>query len=135
MKRNAKFILSLLLVVLIAVGTLAACDENNVSQTPETTITAAIVTERTFTLEVTDDEGNTASQSVTTTETTVGAALYEAGITDSSEFVTVINGIRADFVEDGYWWAFYINGEMAMVGVGGTDVEEGGIYAFIYTPA
>jgi len=93
-----------------------------------------------FTFEVTDNDGNVTSQTVRTEETTVGAALVEAGLIegDDSDFglmVHHVNGLRADYVLDGAWWAFYIDGEMAMAGVDSTDIEEGVIYAFIYTEA
>ena len=122
MKTYAK-ILSLLLIVLIAVST-TACNEKE----PENS-------EKTFLLEVVDIDENVTTLSVTTTEATVGAALFEAEIIDNADFVTVVNGVRADFVEDGYWWQFFVDGEASMVGVGRTEIEEGRAYAFIYTKA
>jgi len=93
-----------------------------------------------FLFEVTDDKGNKSTWNVHTGETTVGEALVDAGLIDGvvSEFglmVFSVNGLRADYDEDGAWWAFYIDGEMAMVGVDATDIEEGVIYAFVYTEA
>ena len=93
-----------------------------------------------FLFEVTDGEGKITSWNVHTNETTVGAALVELGmiegaVSDFGMMVSYVNGIRADFVEDGAWWAFYIDGEMAMVGVDSTDIETGVTYAFIYTDA
>ena len=93
-----------------------------------------------FVFEVTDDEGQVSVWNVSTGETTVGAALVAVGLIegDMSDFgmmVTHVNGLRADFNEDGAWWAFYIDGEMAMMGVDSTDIEKGVIYAFVYTPA
>jgi hypothetical protein len=93
-----------------------------------------------FLFEMTDDEGNVSSWNVYSNETTVGGALVEVGLIegDVSDFgmmVSHVNGLRADFVEDSAWWAFYIDDEMAMVGVDSTDIEEGVTYAFVYTPA
>ena len=93
-----------------------------------------------FLFEVTDGEGQLTSWNVHTNETTVGAALVELGMIEGtvSEFglmVLYVNGLRADFVEDGAWWAFHIDGEMAMAGVDSTDIQEGVTYAFIYTDA
>ncbi|MDR2572456.1 MAG: DUF4430 domain-containing protein [Oscillospiraceae bacterium] len=93
-----------------------------------------------FLFEMTDDEGNVSSWNVHTNDTSVGGALVEVGLIegDVSDFgmmVSHVNGLRADFVEDGAWWAFYIDDEMAMVGVDSTDIEEGVTYAFVYTPA
>jgi len=90
-----------------------------------------------FLFEVTDDEGVVTLWNVKTNAATVGAALDEVGLIerDETEMVSHVNGIRADFIEDEAWWAFYIDGEMAMAGVDSTDIEEGTTYAFIYTPA
>ncbi|MCL2697446.1 MAG: DUF4430 domain-containing protein [Oscillospiraceae bacterium] len=123
MKRSAIFILSLLLTMLIAAG-VAGCN----GQEPDNS-------EKKFVLEVVDIDGSITEHEITTTEAFVGPALFEAGFTNSAEFVTVVLGVRADYVLDGYWWAFYADGEMSVVGAGGTAVKEGVIYAFIYTEA
>ena len=93
-----------------------------------------------FRFEVTGDNGIVSYWNVHTNAATVGEALVETGLIegDVSEFglmVHHVNGLRADYVEDGAWWAFYINGEMAMTGVDSTEIEEGVIYAFIFTEA
>jgi len=93
-----------------------------------------------FRFEATDGEGNVNVWNVHTNAATVGDALVEAGLIegDVSDFglmVSHVNGIRADFMEDNAYWAFYVDGEFAMVGVDSTDIEEGVTYAFIYTPA
>ena len=93
-----------------------------------------------FLFEVTDSVGNVTSWNVNTNAETVGDALVEAELIegDVSDFglmVTHVNGLRADFMEDNAWWAFYIDGEMAMAGVDSINIEEGVTYAFIYTPA
>ena len=52
---------------------------------------------------------------------------------DESEYglyVKQVNGITADYDVDQTYWAFYINGEMAMTGVDTTDVEAGATYSF-----
>jgi len=93
-----------------------------------------------FRFEVFDDEGNVSAWNVHTNETTVGAALLEVGLIEGEEFafglmVSHVNGIRADFTEDGAYWALYVDDEMSMVGVDSVDIEEGVTYAFVYTPA
>jgi len=93
-----------------------------------------------FNFQAFDGDGNVTSWNVHTNETSVGAALVATGLIsgDVSDFglmVTHVNGIRADFVEDGAWWALYIDDEMAMVGVDDVEIEDGVIYKFIYTPA
>jgi len=123
-------ILVLLAAVLIFA---AACGSAN-------SATAQSQHKKTFTLEVTDDTGNVSSQTIITTEETVGAALVKEGVIEGTEsefglMVMYVNGLRADYDEDGAWWAFYINGEMAMAGVDTTDIDEGETYAFVYTEA
>ena len=93
-----------------------------------------------FLFEITDDDGNVSTWNINTDAITVGDALVRVGLIEGeqSEFglmVLFVNGLRADYVEDGAWWAFYIDGEMAMEGVDTTKIEEGKTYAFIYTPA
>ena len=133
MKANIKNKIRMnILIILITVAlmfTVACGTENSTSEGTKV-----------FTLEVTDDNGNVTSLTIKTDESTVGAALLDEGIIDGdvSEFglmVLFVNGIRADFIEDGAWWAFYIDGEMAMEGVDSTEIEEGKTYAFIYTEA
>jgi len=96
--------------------------------------------ETTFLFKVTDGDGKVTSWNVSTDEKTVGAALVEVELIegDAGEYglmVIYVNGIRADFNEDGAWWKFQIDGEDSMVGVDSTDIEEGVTYAFIHTPA
>ena len=144
---KAKTIVILLLAMLIVFATACDSTSNTSGQTPEAN---AIVIQNdahnigegstVFTFEMTDEDGNVSAWNVHTNEATVGAALLGVGLIDGdvSDFglmVTHVNGIRADFTEDGAWWAFYIDGEMAMAGVDSTDIEEGTSYAFVYTPA
>jgi len=126
--RSTALLLILMALVIIA----AACDPQK--DEPDHS-------EKSFILEVTYADGSVNSYTINTTEATVGAALLNEGIIEGEEtpglglMVSHVNGIRADFVEDGAYWMFVINGEMAMAGVDSTDIEEGVIYAFVYTPA
>ena len=144
---KAKTIVILLLAVMLIFA--AACDSasSTSGQSPEVNTAgsqsnAINIGEgaTTFTFEVTDNDGNVSVWNVRTNESTVGAALVGVGLIEgeTSDFglmVSHVNGLRADFNEDGAWWAFYIDGGMAMVGVDSTDIEEGASYAFVYTPA
>ena len=72
-----------------------------------------------------------------TDKDTVGAALVEHDLIagEDSEFglyVKVVNGITADYDIDQSYWAFYINGEMALTGVDSTPIVEGEIYRLAY---
>ena len=73
-----------------------------------------------------------------TDEDTVGEALLALGLLEGEEgpyglYVKKVNGILADFDKNQSYWAFYINGEYAMTGVDGTEIEEGAIYKLAYT--
>ncbi|MBE5781562.1 MAG: DUF4430 domain-containing protein [Clostridiales bacterium] len=70
---------------------------------------------------------------IKTDKETVGDALMEHELIsgDVGEFglyVKNVNGILADYDVDGYYWAFYINGEYAMTGVDMTPIHEGENY-------
>ena len=41
-----------------------------------------------------------------------------------------VNGMTADYDKDGVYWAFYIDGEYAMTGIGATNITDGAQYAF-----
>ena len=68
-----------------------------------------------------------------TDKKTVGEALLEHKLIDGDEgdfglYVKQVNGITADFDEDQTYWAFYIDGELAMTGVDMTDIDESAAY-------
>jgi len=132
-------LLMIVLVLLAACGTEApatpATTENDLAAAQEIGEGATV-----FNFQMFDGEGNVLSWNVHTDETTVGAALLGVGLIEgeNSDFglmVSHVNGVRADFVEDDAYWAFYIDDDFAMVGVDATDIEEGVTYKFIYTPA
>ena len=92
----------------------------------------------TFRFEVLDLEDNVLVWNVSTNETTVGDALLYLGLVSGDVsafglFVTEVNGIVADFGVDNTWWAFFIDGEMAMTGADATSIEQGRTYAFVLT--
>lgn len=150
---KTKIILLLLLIAIFTMS-IAACGNDAVpaeqpyydtvqaEQLPEDSVVVQDIGigETVFYFEVTDDDGIVSLWVVHTNHTTVGAALVEVGLisgdeTDFGLMVTYVDGLRADFNEDGAWWAFYIDGEMAMTGVDATEIEAGVTYAFVFTPA
>ena len=95
---------------------------------------------RQFYFSVTFSDGAVKAYDIATDETTVGAALAALGLVEGERsdyglYVKTIGGERADYTLDGAYWAFYINGAYAMTGVDGAEIEDGGDYAFVYTPA
>ncbi len=107
----------------------------DVSNTVNDGITTVGVGETTFDFEVVDGNGNVTKFKVATDKKTVGEALVDAKLIEGEEgtyglYVKKVNGIEADYDKDQTYWAFYINGEMAMTGVDMTDIESGKVYSF-----
>ena len=91
--------------------------------------------ETTFYFVVVDGEGKETKFEIHTDKLTVGDALLEVELIEGEEgayglYVKKVNGITADYDVDQTYWAFYINGEMAMTGVDATNVEAGATYSF-----
>lgn len=145
-KKLLSLILSTMLIVAMAFS-MTACGDNN-TETPNTegqsqvgsTENSTDVTvlgegEIVFNFVVVDGEGKETSFEIHTDKTTVGDALLEVELIEGEEgdyglYVKTVNGITADYDVDQTYWAFYINGEMAMTGVDATDVEAGATYSF-----
>ena len=75
---------------------------------------------------------------INTDKKTVGEALVENDLIAGDEgafglYVKKVNGITADYDVNQSYWAFYINGEMAMTGVDMTDIDENATYRLEYT--
>lgn len=80
--------------------------------------------------------GKTVTFTIHTDAATVGEALKPLGLItgDESEFgmyVKTVNGMAADYDADGYYWAFYADGEYAPTGVDSTDIAEGVTYSLV----
>ncbi len=143
LKKSMSVILCIVLIAAIALFTSACGDvtpsnDGDTSTEPDSFAVEAqssAESKLSFTLEVTDADGNTEKLSITTEEKTVGAALLKLGLIagDDSQYglyVKTVNGITADYDIDGTYWAFYVNGELAPKGVDLTDIVDGSTYAF-----
>lgn len=111
----------------------AGSTENDAASKDDVTVLGEGAT--VFTFVVVDGEGNEKNFEIHTDKTTVGEALLELELITGDDgdyglYVKSVNGITADYDVDGTYWAFYINGEMAMTGVDSTNVEEGATYSF-----
>lgn len=89
----------------------------------------------TFGFVVVDKDGKETRFEIHTDKKMVGEALLEVKLIEGEDgpyglYVKTVNGITADYDVDQTYWAFYINGEMAMTGVDKTDVEAGATYSF-----
>lgn len=88
-----------------------------------------------FTFTVTDADGVETEFEIHTDKATVGEALEELALIAGDEgpyglYVKRVHGLTLDYDKDGMYWAFYINGEMAMSGVDTTEITEGTVYSF-----
>ena len=118
-----KKLISLLLVMVMALG-LVACGNAEPKATGAS-----------FTVIVADLEGKETTFEYTSDKATVGEALVEEGLikghdTEYGLYVDSVNGVALDWDKDGKYWAFYIDGEYAMTGVDATEITEGATYAF-----
>lgn len=91
-------------------------------------------------IEVVDDEGNTTSYDVKTDAEYLRGAMDDAdGLTyDGTEadyglMVETINGLYADYVNDGAYWSIMVDGEDGQYGVDQQPVEDGVTYQFVYS--
>ncbi len=91
-------------------------------------------------IEVTGREQETVSYDVQTDAEYLRQAMEEAeGLTFSgteSEYglmVETVNGDTADFAADGAYWAFYVNNEYCNYGIDTQPVEDGDVFAIVYT--
>lgn len=49
--------------------------------------------------------------------------------------IEAINGITAIYEKDGAYWSIEVNGEYGMHGIDEQPVDDGDVFAFVYTPA
>ena len=122
-----KKIISMLLV-LVMVFTLGACAKK---ETPAAEPVS-------FTVVVTDLEGNESTFNYTSDAASVGEALVAEGLVEGHEaeyglYIDAVNGIAADWDADQTYWAFYINGEYATTGIGETIITADATYGLTLT--
>ena len=91
-----------------------------------------------FTVIVTDLEGNETSFEYTSSAASVGEALVAEGLVVGHEasyglYIDAVNGIAADWDKDQTYWAFYINGEYATTGISDTKITADDIYGLTLT--
>jgi len=143
-KKAAKSTAFLALLMSVTFVFLASCErpggDFGHSQTSSEKVTAVEIGDGrvTFRFEVTDDKGEVKAWNVNTDQSIVGEALLEVGLISGDVsamglMVTEVNGLTSDYMVNQSWWALYINGEFAVTGVDATDIEQGKVYAFIYT--
>ncbi|MFF2267215.1 DUF4430 domain-containing protein [Cellulosimicrobium cellulans] len=129
--------LTALTAVLLTAGLLAGCSSTDEPATDATTSTASEETSAPAddaTDDASDDEsGDTDDAPELSYEGRTGTTALDllleadpsAQVTGEGEnaFVTAIDGVAAD--PDSEFWALYVNGEMATVGAGSLETEDG----------
>ena len=135
MKNTIKNKLALMLIIVMMIS-LASCDYFIRKDLPEIWQDATYVQDtelgegsKTLVVRV-EVEENTVTFTIHTDAETVGQALLDLGLIAGDEsqyglYIKQVNGMMADYDIDQTYWAFYINGEMAMTGVDAADVEAG----------
>ena len=139
MKRTIRSSISIILA-LVFIFAFVSCNKSeatgvweNATYLEDTTLGSGA---KTLTVEV-SAENKTVTFTVKTDKDTVGAALIEHGLIAGDEsqyglYVKVVNGITADYDINQKYWAFYIDGEMAMSGVDTTEINENSRYKLEY---
>ena len=122
-----KKIVSILLALVMVFG-LAACGAKE--EAPAEAMS--------FTVVVTDLEGNETTFAYTSDAASVGDALVAEGLVEGHEasyglYIDSVNGIAADWDKDQTYWAFYINGEYATTGIGETPITADTTYNLTLT--
>lgn len=92
-------------------------------------------TELSFTFEVVHLDGTEKSFEVKTYKTILADALTEKGYISGyqSQYgltIESVDGETLDWETSGAYWAVYVNGEYAMVGVSSIEIEDGATYTF-----
>jgi hypothetical protein len=131
MKKTRILAFTLVILLLAGAATLFSCKDKEDENTLGSGKTS-------FTLKITDKEGEIKNYTVKTDEKTVGDALIKIGYIpaeskDAGYFET-LNGVSGETDEDGniWYWSFDVNGEVQMVGVFDVEVKEKDVYGFTY---
>ena len=117
-----------MLLALVMVFALAACGAKE--EAPAEAVS--------FTVVVTDLEGNETTFEYTSDAASVGDALVAEGLVEGHEasyglYIDSVNGIAADWDKDQTYWAFYINGEYATTGISDTPITADTTYGLTLT--
>ena len=117
-----------LLLVLILIFALTACGQK--ADAPAEPLS--------FTVIVTDLEGNEATFEYTSDAPSLGDALVAEGLISGREsssgmFIDTVNGITADWDKDQTYWAFYVNGEYATTYIDATAITADAVYKLTLT--
>ncbi len=70
-----------------------------------------------------------------TDKATLGEALFEHGLVNDPVFFDTCNGIKANWDKHKAYWSFYVDGEVALFGIGDAEAVTSGApsYQIVYT--
>ncbi len=93
--------------------------------------------EKTITVTVIDDKGESTVFTITTTSPNLRGALEQEKLVEGEEsdlglYVKLVNGVRADYELDGAWWGFYKDGKQLPSGIDSTVISDGDNYEIKY---
>ena len=91
-----------------------------------------------FTVVVVHKDGTEKTFQYETEEKYVGPVLTKAGLLEGNDGpygleITVVDGEKAVYSEDGAYWAVYEGEEYALQGIDTTPVKEGQVYKLVWT--
>jgi hypothetical protein len=100
---------------------------------------------KTYTLEVVDDTGSTASYSGRTDAESLSGIMdelvaegnftYDGSDSEYGLFISTVNGITADYDNDGAYWSIMVNGEYGQYGADSQPVSDGDDFELVYEKA
>ncbi len=116
-----------LILVLAAALTLVSCGGSD--PTPSGPVS--------FTVIVVGPDGTSTEHQFTSDAPNLGDALLAEGFIEGNDdqyglYITSVNGIVADYDENGAYWSLYIGEEYAMSGISTTPLTEGAVYKLAY---
>ena len=134
MKKTLLVLIALLVVVALVVG---GCAPTTESDATASSSSGAQTVEKSFTVIVVHKDGTEKTFNYTTSSNEkLGAILVSEGLiveSDSPGLYNIVDGETADWNVDQSYWAFYINGEMAMQGMNDTAISSGDTFKLVYT--
>lgn len=130
--KKSKVIGVIVLVVLVAAMAVAYVSFSEKPTQGEKQVTIEVITA---------DETSSLYEVLTDGEYLIDAMNNADGLTFEGEegqygmSISHINGVRADYLLDGAYWAFYVNDEYCNYGVSEQPIEDGDEFRIVYTLA
>ncbi len=89
---------------------------------------------KSITVEVLHSDGSTKTYTYSTDAEYLGEVLNEEGLIEGEDgYYTSVDGETASWEEDSAYWAFYVDGEYASVGIDDTPISDGDSFSLEYT--